>query len=187
MTAGSPLQAPGCSRDIVFLSGFLFLAVTLLVLRVDPGPSSVLFPLSTRVCGGPARTSPLRPASREHLSPCLPRPVTPSPPLWSVRSSPGRARWGPGPCGAHRVALAGVLPRAGPTGSRSPGSRPVRGPHMPRCVGFQASHLPASGLLPPSLAVPTSSIGSVPNSAPSGKPAQLPGHVPGPGAGFSFR
>lgn len=115
MTAGSPLQAPGCSRDIVFLSGFLFLAVTLLVLRVDPGPSSVLFPLSTRVCGGPARTSPLRPASREHLSPCLPRPVTPSPPLWSVRSSPGRARWGPAPCGAHRVALAGVLARAGPT------------------------------------------------------------------------
>lgn len=77
--------------------------------------------------------------------------------------------------------------RAFVSGSCSLGSCPVRGPHTPRCVGFQASHLPASGLLPPSLAVPTSSVGSVPNSALSGKPAQLPGHVPGPGAGFSFR
>lgn len=72
--------------------------------------------------------------------------------------------------------------RAFVSGSCSLGSCPVRGPHTPRCVGFQVS-----GLLPPSLTVPTSSVGSVPNSAPSGKPAQLPGHVPGPGAGFSFR
>lgn len=38
-----------------------------------------------------------------------------SPGSWPVRGPPGRARWGPAPCGVHRVVLAGVLARAGPT------------------------------------------------------------------------
>lgn len=114
-----------------------------------------------------------RPSSDVTTAPRLPHafslgllhPMTPSLLLWFVLSCPGHARWGHALC-RPPCESAGLLC-----------------PPTTQCVGFHDSHLLESGLLPPSLTVPTSSVRSVPNSAPSKKPAQLPGHS----TDFSFR